>query len=149
MHKVQKVHRNYSSKTLWSTFLVQLFERFCCSYVPPHFTKKQCLVGELEEEASLALDVGVGDRSQVSGDMLLVTHDLTLFFFFKFFLRFLVLAQLSAHLERVDVSRMRNFFDGYPSISAESSSCRQLQINSRALFSGRISQNFLWPLRII
>ena len=37
---------------------------------------------------SVAVDVGVGDRSQVSGDMLLVTHDLTLFFFFKFFLIF-------------------------------------------------------------
>ena len=44
MHQVQKVNRNYSSKTLWSTILVQVFKRFCCSYVPPHFTKRQCAV---------------------------------------------------------------------------------------------------------
>ena len=61
----------------------------------------------------------------------------------------LILVLLSAHIERVSVSRMRDFFDGFPKISAESLSCRQLQINSRALFSSRISQNFLWPFRII
>ena len=32
MLKVQKVKRKYSSKTLWWTFLVRLFKRFCCSY---------------------------------------------------------------------------------------------------------------------
>ena len=31
----------------------------------------------------------------------------------------------------------------------EHSSCRQLQINLRAIFSGRISWNSLWPLRIM
>ena len=61
----------------------------------------------------------------------------------------LILFLLSAHIKRVSVSRMRDFFDGFPKISAESSSCRQLQTNSTALFSGRISQNFLWSLRII
>ena len=32
MHKVQNGNRNFFSKTLWSTFLFKLFERFCCSY---------------------------------------------------------------------------------------------------------------------
>ena len=38
---------------------------------------------------------------------------------------------------------------GTPSNSDEHSSCRQLQINSRAIFSGRISWNLLWPPRIM
>ena len=40
--QVTKVHSNCSYTTFLSTFLAQLFERFCCSYVPPHFTIKQC-----------------------------------------------------------------------------------------------------------
>ena len=43
MIQVQKFNRICSSKTLLSTFLVQLFERFCCLYVPPHITIRQCL----------------------------------------------------------------------------------------------------------
>ena len=41
MHKVQKVNRNYSFKTLWSTFLAQLFKGVCCFYVPLHLTIRQ------------------------------------------------------------------------------------------------------------
>ena len=44
------LHRMYSSKNLWSTFLVQLFKRFCCSYVPPHFTIRQCTPKDNKEE---------------------------------------------------------------------------------------------------
>ena len=40
MHHLPKVHRHCSCKTFWSTFLVQLFERVCCLYMPPHFTIK-------------------------------------------------------------------------------------------------------------
>ena len=41
MHQPQKVRRNCFCKNFWSTFLVQLFERACCSYIPPHFTRMQ------------------------------------------------------------------------------------------------------------
>ena len=34
MHHLQEVHRHCSCKTFWSTFLVLLFERACCFYVP-------------------------------------------------------------------------------------------------------------------
>ena len=46
----------------------------------------------------------------------------------------LILVLVTAHVERVSVSRMRDFLDGFPQISAESLSCLQLQINLRALF---------------
>ena len=42
MYQFPKVHRNCSCKTFWSTVLVQLFERACCLYMPPHFTTRQC-----------------------------------------------------------------------------------------------------------
>ena len=41
MHHIQEVNRNCSCKTFWSNFLVLLFERACCSYVPLHFTIRQ------------------------------------------------------------------------------------------------------------
>ena len=41
MHQLPKGHRNCSCKTFWSTFLVQLLERFCCSWMPPHLTISQ------------------------------------------------------------------------------------------------------------
>ena len=37
MHCFPKVHRNCSCKTFWSNFMVLLFVRTCCWYVPPHF----------------------------------------------------------------------------------------------------------------
>ena len=46
MHKVQKVYRNYSPKTFWSTFLVQLCEMFCCLYAP---------AGQLVQQAAVTL----------------------------------------------------------------------------------------------
>ena len=36
-----QVHRNCSNKSFLSTFLVHLFERICCSYMPSHFTIKE------------------------------------------------------------------------------------------------------------
>ena len=41
MHHLPEVNRNCSRKAFWSNFLVILFERACCSYVPLHFTIKQ------------------------------------------------------------------------------------------------------------
>ena len=41
MHHIPEVNRNCSCKTFWSNFLVLLFERACCSYVPLHFTIRQ------------------------------------------------------------------------------------------------------------
>ena len=40
--QLPKVHSNCSCTTFFPTFLAQLFERFCCLYVPPHFMIKQC-----------------------------------------------------------------------------------------------------------
>ena len=37
MHHIPKVHRNCDCKTIWSTFLVLLFERACCLYMLPDF----------------------------------------------------------------------------------------------------------------
>ena len=42
MYHLLKVLRNFSCKTFWSTFLVLLFKRACCWYMPPHFTIRQC-----------------------------------------------------------------------------------------------------------
>ena len=53
MHCFPKVHRNCSCKTFWSTFLVLLFVRACCWYVPPHFTIKQWYQKALAISASL------------------------------------------------------------------------------------------------
>ena len=44
MHHLPEVHRNCSCKTFWSTFLVLLFVRACCSYAPLHVTIRQCMV---------------------------------------------------------------------------------------------------------
>ena len=42
-YQLPKVHMNCSYKTFLSTFLVQLLERFCCSYMPTHSTLNQCV----------------------------------------------------------------------------------------------------------
>ena len=44
MHHLPEVHRKCSCKTFWSTFLVLLFERACCSYVPLHVLIRQWAV---------------------------------------------------------------------------------------------------------
>ena len=47
----------------------------------------------------------------------------------------LILVLLSAHIQRVSVSRMRDFFDGFPQISAKSLSYQQLEINLKGFTS--------------
>ena len=49
MQQLPRVHRNCSCKTFWSTFLVQLFERACCLYMPPHFTIRHWGEGNLKQ----------------------------------------------------------------------------------------------------
>ena len=49
-YQLPKVHMNCPTKTFSSTFLVQLLERFCCSYMPLYLTLKQCLVKALDED---------------------------------------------------------------------------------------------------
>ena len=41
MHQLPKRHKNCSCKTFLSTFLVQLLERFCCSWMHPNLTIRQ------------------------------------------------------------------------------------------------------------
>ena len=42
MHHLPGMHRK-CCETCWSTFLILLFERACCSYMPGHFTIRQCV----------------------------------------------------------------------------------------------------------
>ena len=44
-YQLPKVQRNCSNRSFLSTFLFQLFERFCCLYMPLHLTLKQCVLG--------------------------------------------------------------------------------------------------------
>ena len=41
IYHIPKVYKNCPCKTFLSTFLVLLFERACCSYMPLHFTIRQ------------------------------------------------------------------------------------------------------------
>ena len=75
MHHLPEVHRFCSSKTFLSTFLILLFERACCSYMPPQSAfydkavKRPELFGHLSERPHAELSSFYRFTGQLNGPL--------------------------------------------------------------------------------